>query len=102
MEYLWANRDSTLVITELDAAHQLPAKSGFVEFGPGDRSIVCVVEEPLDVLAIDRTGEYRGLYHVLHGAISPVESCEQVPSIHGRVRLFPRGTASSSTSLCVG
>jgi recombination protein RecR len=41
---------------------------------PGrDRSIVCVVEEPLDVLAIDRTGEYQGLYHVLHGAISPVE-----------------------------
>jgi recombination protein RecR len=38
-----------------------------------DRGIVCVVEEPLDVLAIDRTGEYRGLYHVLHGAISPVE-----------------------------
>ena len=38
-----------------------------------DRSIICVVEEPLDVLAIERTGEYRGLYHVLHGAISPVE-----------------------------
>jgi recombination protein RecR len=38
-----------------------------------DRSIICVVEEPLDVLAIDRTAEYRGLYHVLHGAISPVE-----------------------------
>jgi recombination protein RecR len=38
-----------------------------------DRSILCVGEEPLDVLAIDRTGEYRGLYHVLHGAISPVE-----------------------------
>ena len=38
-----------------------------------DRSIICVVEEPLDVLAIDRTGEYQGLYHVLHGAISPVE-----------------------------
>ena len=38
-----------------------------------DRTIVCVVEEPLDVLAIDRTGRYRGLYHVLHGAISPVE-----------------------------
>ena len=38
-----------------------------------DRSIVCVVEEPLDVVAIDRTGEYRGLYHVLHGAISPVD-----------------------------
>ncbi len=38
-----------------------------------DRSIICVVEEPLDVLAIERTGEYRGLYHVLHGALSPVE-----------------------------
>lgn len=38
-----------------------------------DRSVICVVEEPLDVLALERTGEYRGLYHVLHGAISPVE-----------------------------
>jgi recombination protein RecR len=41
---------------------------------PG-RDIVrmCVVEEPLDVLAIERTGEFRGLYHVLHGAISPID-----------------------------
>lgn len=38
-----------------------------------DQSILCVVEEPLDVLALERTGEYKGLYHVLHGAISPVE-----------------------------
>ncbi len=38
-----------------------------------DRSILCVVEEPLDVLAIERTGEFPGLYHVLHGAISPVD-----------------------------
>lgn len=37
-----------------------------------DAATVCVVEEPLDVLAIERTGGYRGLYHVLHGAISPV------------------------------
>lgn len=36
-------------------------------------TVVCVVEEPLDVLAIERTGQYRGRYHVLHGAISPVE-----------------------------
>ncbi len=35
--------------------------------------LVCVVEEPLDVLAIERTGQFRGRYHVLHGAISPVE-----------------------------
>ncbi|MBI2849301.1 MAG: recombination protein RecR [Chloroflexi bacterium] len=32
---------------------------------------ICVVEEPLDVLAIERTGAYKGLYHVLHGALSP-------------------------------
>lgn len=38
-----------------------------------DRALICVVEEPLDVLAIERTREYNGLYHVLHGAISPVE-----------------------------
>ncbi|MBI2845713.1 MAG: recombination protein RecR [Chloroflexi bacterium] len=38
-----------------------------------DKSVICVVEEPLDVLAIERTGEYRGRYHVLHGAISPVD-----------------------------
>jgi len=38
-----------------------------------DAAMICVVEEPLDVLALERTREYRGLYHVLHGAISPVE-----------------------------
>ena len=38
-----------------------------------DRSIMCVVEEPLDILALERTGSYHGLYHVLHGAISPTE-----------------------------
>src|SRR5579864_7787775 len=38
-----------------------------------DRNVICVVEEPLDILAIERTAEYRGLYHVLHGAISPME-----------------------------
>jgi recombination protein RecR len=37
-----------------------------------DGALVCVVEEPLDVLAIERTGQYKGRYHVLHGAISPV------------------------------
>jgi recombination protein RecR len=38
-----------------------------------DRSIICVVEEPLDVIAIERTRDYHGLYHVLHGTIAPVE-----------------------------
>ncbi len=38
-----------------------------------DRGTICVVEEPLDVLALERTREFKGLYHVLHGAINPVE-----------------------------
>jgi recombination protein RecR len=37
-----------------------------------NRSLLCVVEEPLDVLAVERTRCYRGLYHVLHGVISPI------------------------------
>ncbi len=38
-----------------------------------DRGAICVVEEPLDVLALEKTGVFKGLYHVLHGALSPVE-----------------------------
>jgi len=41
---------------------------------PGrDATRLCVVEEPLDVLALERTAEFKGLYHVLHGAISPID-----------------------------
>jgi len=39
-----------------------------------DHSTICVVEQPLDVLAFDRNGHYKGLYHVLHGAISPLNN----------------------------
>lgn len=38
-----------------------------------DGSIICVVEDPKDVVAMEKTREYKGLYHVLHGAISPME-----------------------------
>ena len=38
-----------------------------------DASVICVVEDPRDVLAIERTREYHGLYHVLHGTISPMD-----------------------------
>jgi len=38
-----------------------------------DRETLCVVEEPNDVLALEKTGEYKGLYHVLGGALSPLE-----------------------------
>jgi len=41
--------------------------------GARDAGLLCVVEEPLDVLAIERARAYNGRYHVLHGAISPVE-----------------------------
>ena len=41
--------------------------------GTREGEAVCIVEEPLDVLAIENTGHFRGLYHVLHGHISPME-----------------------------
>ena len=37
-----------------------------------DKSIICVVEDPRDIIAMERTNEYHGTYHVLHGAISPL------------------------------
>ena len=41
--------------------------------GSRDERRLCVVEEPLDVLALERTAEFKGVYHVLHGAISPID-----------------------------
>ncbi len=38
-----------------------------------DQSTICVVERPPDIVAIERSGEYRGLYHVLHGSLSPLD-----------------------------
>jgi recombination protein RecR len=38
-----------------------------------DQTLICVVEEPLDVIALDRAGNYAGVFHVLHGAINPME-----------------------------
>lgn len=38
-----------------------------------DHSVICVVKEPLDIMALERTGKYRGQYHVLHGVISPMD-----------------------------
>ena len=37
-----------------------------------DQETICVVEEPLDMLVLEKTGVYKGLYHVLHGALSPI------------------------------
>jgi recombination protein RecR len=41
--------------------------------GDRDRSLLCVVEEPGDLIALENSGEFRGLYHVLHGVISPLD-----------------------------
>ena len=41
-----------------------------------DQSVICVVEDPYDIGPIERTGEYRGLYHVLGGALSPLDGIE--------------------------
>ena len=41
-----------------------------------DRSVICVVEQPVDVVSLERTQEYRGLYHVLGGALSPLDGVE--------------------------
>jgi recombination protein RecR len=41
-----------------------------------DRTVICVVEQPVDVVSLERTGEFRGLYHVLGGALSPLDGIE--------------------------
>lgn len=41
-----------------------------------DRSLICVVEEPADVIPMERTHEYRGLYHILGGALSPIDGID--------------------------
>jgi len=58
-----------------------------------DAHLVCVVEEPRDIVAIERTQEYRGRYHVLQGAISPIEGIgpDQLRVKELLVRLEPEG-----------
>ena len=41
-----------------------------------DRSLICVVEQPVDVVSLERTAEFRGLYHVLGGSLSPLDGVE--------------------------
>ena len=41
-----------------------------------DRALICVVEQPVDLISVERTAEYRGLYHVLGGALSPIDGVE--------------------------
>jgi recombination protein RecR len=54
-----------------------------------DRALVCVVEQPADLISVERTHEYRGLYHVLGGALSPIDGIEpahlRIDELMGRV-----------------
>jgi recombination protein RecR len=54
-----------------------------------DRTVVCVVEQPVDLISVERTHEYRGLYHVLGGALSPLDGVEpehlRISELLGRV-----------------
>ncbi|MCU1499396.1 MAG: replication and repair protein RecR [Acidimicrobiales bacterium] len=58
-----------------------------------DGSMVCVVEEPKDLVAVEKTGEYRGRYHVLQGAISPIEGVgpDQLRVKELLIRIEPEG-----------
>ncbi|MGN6373099.1 MAG: recombination mediator RecR [Solirubrobacteraceae bacterium] len=60
-----------------------------------DRSLICVVEEPSDVIPIERTHEYHGVYHVLGGALSPIDGIDpedlKIDELYARVaRAEPR------------
>ena len=54
-----------------------------------DHSMICVVEQPVDLISVERTSEYRGLYHVLGGALSPIDGVEpehlRIDELLGRV-----------------
>ena len=63
--------------------------------GQRDATVLCVVEEPRDIVAVEKTQEYRGRYHVLQGAISPIEGIgpEQLRVRELLARLEPEGVA---------
>ena len=54
-----------------------------------DRTTICVVEQPVDVISLERTHEFRGLYHVLGGALSPIDGVDpsdlRIDELLGRV-----------------
>lgn len=59
-----------------------------------DESVICVVEEPLDVLALERGGRYKGFYHVLHGKIDPLNNIGPdeifITQLLGRIKENPK------------
>jgi len=70
-----------------------------------DRTMICVVEEPLDLVAIERTGGYDGVYHVLHGVISPADGVGpddlKIAELLARLRTRPGAEASPVVEVIV-
>ena len=70
-----------------------------------DRSVICVVEEASDVIALERTGEFRGLYHVLGGVISPLDGVGpddlHISELVGRVATSPSAAGEGAASATV-
>ncbi len=58
-----------------------------------DHGSICVVSDPLDIVALERTGDFKGLYHVLHGEISPINGVGpehlKIEALHARVQATP-------------
>lgn len=88
LTYYLLRAPDTITLSLAEALHELKSKTRYcstcyniTEDDPcfvcknekRDRATVVVVEDPLDVVAVERTGSFNGVYHVLHGAISPVE-----------------------------
>ncbi|HEY4669808.1 MAG TPA: recombination mediator RecR [Tepidiformaceae bacterium] len=61
----------TLCSTCLNITETNPCS--YCQDGRRDRAIICVVEQPLDILALERSGGFRGVYHVLHGVLNPMD-----------------------------
>lgn len=72
---------------------------GICADGRRSRAQICVVEEPQDVIPIERTGEYRGLYHVLGGALSPIDGVD--PSDLRIEELVRRATGEEVTEVLI-
>ena len=70
-----------------------PAECGICTDERRDPTVLCVVEEPRDIVAVEKTGEFRGRYHVLQGAISPIEGIgpDQLRVRELLLRLEPEG-----------
>jgi len=80
-------KDEALALAH--ALEEVKERVRFCRDARRDRAIVCVVEQPADLISLERTHEYRGLYHVLGGSLSPLDGVEpehlRIDELLGRV-----------------